>query len=183
MLVFTKGKSMRKLIAVVRHGDYVGNGDDTCPLSELGWNQIVKVRELIEQHCRSVYSSNREDVTRLTFSFSTAVRALQSATLLRSFRDGDIVITDLFITEREDIESPQKIVEMILSRLNHWGLSVAVIVAHGDMPAVLAETVRNLAKNEEGKSLPYPEKGEGFIVDVESGEVHRITPLAFQKIN
>lgn len=170
----------QKTIIIVRHGEYVGSGGSECQLSEFGKKQMAALRKIIFTYLEQIYGKSKygsPDVKRLLFSFSSSKRAIESST---SLSDGeDMIVTELFLTERSEIKEPlaSEIVNMVLSRLRHWGASVAVIVAHGDMPAVFAETVRKMAKtSEKFDQLPYTDKAQGYIVGVETGEVLKLSP-------
>ncbi len=167
---------MKTCIAIVRHGDYVGSGGYQDPLSELGWNQMQSVREVITEHLRVIYGTNRDgetNVERLSISFSSAKRALESTVALKHHED--MIVTELYLTERHEIPAPEKIVRKVLALLAYHGANVATIVAHGDMPAVFAETLIKIADGE-AKSLRSPAKGDGFLVNMATGEVILLSP-------
>lgn len=167
---------MKTCIAIVRHGDYVGGGDFQDPLSEHGRNQMRSVREVITEHFRNIYGTNRDgetNVERLAISFSSAKRALESTAILK-FRE-DMVVTELYLTERNEIDEPEKIVRKVLALLAYYGANACTIVAHGDMPAVFAETLIKIAGGEV-KSLRSPAKGNGFLVNMATGEVFMVSP-------
>ena len=167
---------MRPCIVIVRHGDYVGGGGFEDPLSEYGKNQMQSVREVIAGHFKEVYGVNRRGETNgknLTISFSSAKRALESAAILKHHED--MIVTELYLTERHEISEPEKIVHKVLSLLAYYGADAAIIVAHGDMPAVFAETLIKIAGGE-ATSLHSPAKGDGFLVAMTTGEVTPLSP-------
>lgn len=164
----------------MRHGDSNGYNNS---LSELGVSQVNALRKIIVAYLRDIYG---HDAGTLRFSFSSYKRMIESSTLLskndygEDYWDmGDMVVTELFLANRCDIGESRitQIVQMVLSRIEHWGASIAIIVAHGDMPAVFAETVRRMAKgHREFDPLPDTEEARGYIISVETGEVLKLSP-------
>ncbi len=164
-------------VAIVRHGDYVGGGGDfQDPLSEYGKKQMQNVREVIDGHLVRIYGKNVQgevNVQRLAISFSSTTRALESILAMKLHED--MIVTELYFAERYQIREPEKNVRKVLDLLAYYGAKVATIVAHGDMPAVFAETLIKIAVGEE-RSLRSPAKGHGFLVNMATGEVLMLSP-------
>jgi broad specificity phosphatase PhoE len=158
-------------IAVVRHGDVARPAEVDTPLTEHGRTEMYTIRDVITQHLLKMCGRNKSgeiNVKRLTMSFSFTRRALESAEILKY--QEDVVVTGLFIARRQDIPDPMRIVQKILGLLSFYEANVATIVAHGDMPAVLAETLIGVT----GLKVPrlyMPATGSGYLVDMGTGEL------------
>lgn len=163
---------MDKFLVIVRHGDR-DYGHDPA-LNERGIKQIQSLREVIRAFAKKAMKvAGDQSSKRVLFSFSDSARAWQSIRGL-SGRDEDIIVTNLFITERRDIQEPVKIVQKVTNLALHYGADVIVIVAHGDMPAVIAEAAHESVTGEKLDRLPSPREACGYIVNMTTGEV---TPI------
>ena len=164
------------LLIIVRHGDY-GSGYGDEPLSAFGIEQMQGLRKainsLVAEKAKKV---GQKEFSSLFFSFSQLKRAIQSAQELH--RPGCyIIITDEDYASRRYIPEPKKILEKVLGFADHCGASVVVIVAHGEMPAVIAETAREFVTQKKFReNLPFVSKGRGFVVNMGTGEV---TPIGW----
>lgn len=160
------------LLAIVRHGEYEGHGNDADPLSVRGHEQMQKIRNIMDAHALQAFKVERpHEVKRLVFSFSSTTRALESTFRLKLAGD-DVIVKDLYLAERYEIgqQGPLDIAENVLGLMDHYQAKLGFIVAHGDMPAVLAETFVKMATGQ-GWDLGSPEKGHGFLVDTDTGHV------------
>jgi len=170
---------MDKLLIIVRHG-LSSSGEDS-PLSGDGRNQVDALKNVINTITEEVYGKEAMP-RRLLFCFSRLMRATESIERLSSStRYEDTVITNLYLTERSEIREPQKIVEKVLGLINHYGASLAVIVAHGEMPSVIAEAASNLVTGEKIGELPYPGNAHGFIVNMTTGAILKINPKLLEE--
>jgi hypothetical protein len=161
---------MDKFLVIVRHGDYAGSGDD--PLSKFGIEQMQKLRKVLYDFVlEKAKAFGEERVVPIFFSFSDLKRAIESIQELR-WVGRDIIITSEGDASRSHISEPRKIIDKVLGLTNYYGADVIIIVAHGDMPAVIAETARESATGEKlSKNLDMPGKGRGYIVNLSTGEV------------
>lgn len=163
---------MKVSIAIVRHGPYNGT-TNLSHLSQEGREQIARVRDDINKHFRVICSNNQVDVRPLAISFSSTARALESTVILKG--DEDMFVMELFLPERDGISEPEKIVQKVLALLTYNGANVASIVAHGDMPAVFAETLVKMASGQ-SQRLRSPRPAEGYLVNMATGEVFTLSP-------
>lgn len=157
---------MKKFLVIVRHGSYGGN--DHSPLSEMGRKQMQSIKKTIDDFVASAFGN--EKAIRICFSFSGFPRAIQSIQELRHSGE-DIVITNLYLTEREDIRNPRKILEKVMGVADYYGAAVTVIVAHGQMPAILAETAHEVVTQKKHPELPWVGEASGYIINLGTGEV------------
>lgn len=170
---------MDKLLVIVRHGDY-GNGYGDEPLSKFGLEQMQKLRKVINAHItEKAQAFGEEMVIPIFFSFSSLSRAVQSIRELR-WAGRDIVITSEGDVNRRDIREPKKILDKVLGLANYYGASVIIIVAHGQMPAVLAETAYQLTTGKTHAELPYVGNACGYITNMSTGEV---TPIGYDSLD
>lgn len=166
---------MSKLLVIVRHGEY--SGGDSSPLSVDGRKQIEGLRKVVNDFVAKTFGE--VETTKICFSFSGFPRAIESIQGLRSCGE-DIVVTNLYMTDRSDIREPQKILEKVMGVATHYAADVIIIVAHGEMPAVVAETAHEFVTGKKlGNDLPYVGKGRGFIVNMVTGEV---TPIGYDSL-
>ena len=165
---------MVKLLVIVRHGDYSGSEND--PLSDAGIKQIRNLRKVINAFIEKKFGEKR--IARIRLSFSHQERAIQSIQEL-SFDGEDIVITNLYLTRRSEVREPRKILEKVMGIANHYGADVVVIVAHGDMPAVVVETAHEFVTGNKLSALPPVHEACGFITDMTTGEV---VPISFDSL-
>lgn len=157
-----------KILFAVRHGIEGGEGG----LSKEGYKQIHSLRQVIDNFITKAFG--KKEVTRIYFSFSTLAETFQSAQELKIYGD-DIVVTNLYLTKREEIPEPQKILGKVMRVANCYGASVIVIVAHGEMPAVIVETAYELVKRERfTNKLPNPGHACGYTISLNTGEVTHI---------
>lgn len=166
---------MDKFLVIVRHGDY--NGSDDSPLSEMGVKQMKKLKEVITTFVlEKAKEARQENVSVISFSFSNLERAIQSIQELHWFGCGDIIITEEGMANRMDIRQPRRILDKVMGLLNYYCADAIMIVAHGEMPAVLTETAYEFVTGTEYKKLPYVDKACGFITNMSTGEV---VPIRF----
>jgi len=164
----------KKFLVVVRHGR--DNGD---ALSDEGIRQVRNLRQIIWDHVAAIFGENK--VVPLYFCFSDFKRALQTAQKLSSGYCGDIVITNLYLTLRGEIRKPRAILEKVLKIADCYCAQVVVVVAHGEMPAVLAETAHEFVTGEKLlKELPPTSQACGHIVDLSTG---KITDICFDSLD
>lgn len=169
---------MDKLLIIVRHG--YSSSEGNSPLSDNGRNQINDLKKVIDTITEEIYGKEVRP-RRLLLSFSGLLRATESIEILSSSWREDIVITNLYLTERSDIREPQKIIEKVLGLIDHYGASVAVIVAHGEMPSVITETAHEMVTGEKLEELPYPRNAHGFIINMKTGAVLKINPRSLEE--
>jgi hypothetical protein len=164
---------MDKLFIIVRHGDY--GSEEDAPLSKTGRDQMGSLRKVIDVVIEEIYGKELMP-QRLLLSFSRLPRAIQSIEKLSLSQYEDVVITNLHLTKRSEIREPQKIVKKVLALINHYGAEIAIIVAHGEMPSVIAEAAHELVTGEKIGELPYPSNAHGFIVNMTTGSIFKINP-------
>ncbi|MDP2651645.1 MAG: hypothetical protein Q8O94_00730 [bacterium] len=158
-----------QLFVVIRHGI----GSDSA-LSDGGRATIRRTGDVIDALTKKALGAKK--VARILFSFSFFGRAVKSAQEL-SRDNEDVVITDLYLTERSEIDEPQRILKKVLKIADCYGAQVIVVVAHGEMPAVLSETANEFVIGEKlPEKLPSPSEACGYIVSMKTGEVTSIGP-------
>ena len=169
------GVKMGQLLVVVRHGHDSGDR-----LTDGGIEQVRNLRQIIWDHVSAVFGKDQK-IKPLYFCFSDYKRALQTAQKLSSGHGGDIIITDLYLTRRHEIHEPERIIEKVMKLADCYGSPVIIIVAHGEMPAVLAETAYwwATAKSFLGQLRPTGQAC-GHIVDMSTGE---ITDIRFDSLD
>ena len=162
---------MEQLLVIVRHGDYgIGSGDS--PLSEIGLKQMQDLERVISARViKEAEATGEKRVTRIVFSFSDLKRVFQSAQALRSLGEYIIVTGGLYLTTRDEIREPQKILEEVMGIAKYWGANVIVIVAHGQMPAVITETAHEFVTGKKLEQLPNVREACGYITMMSTGEV------------
>lgn len=165
---------MEKHLVIVRHGDY-GYGYDDEPLSKFGLEQMKKLREVINIFVEKAKVTG-EEIPSVFLSFSSLNRAFQSIREL--YWDGygyEIVVINEGYASRSDIREPQKILDRVMGIANRYNADLIVIVAHGDMPSVIAETAHEFVTGKKlGETLSHPGKACGFIVNMATGEITSI---------
>jgi hypothetical protein len=164
-------KENTQLLVAVRHGAY--GFDESSSLTQLGRVQMQKLEKVIRNTLLGMF---RGYPRRICFSFSTWPRALESALELLEAGD-DLVVTYLYLTNREEINDPQGILAKLtqVAAMPVYQAAAIIVVAHGDMPAVLAETARATVTGD-GSQLPRPSNAAGYVVNLGNGEVVAITP-------
>lgn len=168
-----------KLLIIVRHGS--ADSGEGARLTEMGGKQMDALYDVIDMVVNDIYSE-KTPPKRLLFSFSKLPRAIQSiGELAHPFRYEDIILTDLYRTERKDIREPKLIVEKVLGLSEHYEALVTVIVAHGEMPAVIAETAHEMVTGEKIKELQYPQNAHGFVVNMTTGVILEIHPKLLEE--
>ncbi len=161
---------MDRLLAIFRHGDTGTHDDD--PLSRFGTDQIQKLSRTISILILEGAEAIGEKIVPIFFSFSTLKRAVESIQMLRWSRKRDIVITSAGEANRKDIKEPHEILSRVTRLMDCYNANMAVIIAHGEMPAVIAETAHELATGQKlAENLEYPGKAHGFVVNLTTGEV------------
>ncbi|MDO8567044.1 MAG: hypothetical protein Q7R58_02740 [bacterium] len=159
-----------RLLIIVRHGEY--ESGDNSPLSETGREQMKCLRRVINAFVAKTFG--REETTRLCFSFSGSLRAVESIQKLRLY-DEDIVMNELYVTNPNDAGKPAEILEKVLGLANHYGANVVVIVAHSTMPTVIAGAAHKFVTGRGVSGLSYAVKtGHGFVVKMATGAVSPI---------
>ena len=163
-----------ELLMIVRHGD--SDSGENARLTEAGGKQMDALYGVIDTVINDIYGE-KTPPKRLLFSFSKLPRAIQSiGKLAHPFRNEDIILMDLYCTERKDIIEPQKIVEKVLGLSSYYEALVSVVVAHGEMPAVIAETAHEMVTGKKIKEFPYPQNAHGFVVNMTTGAILKIHP-------
>ena len=157
---------MKRLLVIVRHGD------GSSELSDQGRLQIRNLKKIIETRIAEVFEE--EKVRSIYFSFSFLERAFQSAKGLAF--GGDVIVTDLYLTERRGISYPERILEKVLAIADCYCAQVITIVAHGDMPSVIAETAYEYITGKQlSEQLCNVGKACGYVIDMNTGEIVFIT--------
>ncbi|MFA6519756.1 MAG: hypothetical protein WCT41_02955 [Candidatus Paceibacterota bacterium] len=161
---------MDKLLVIVRHGEY--SGGDSSPLSEDGRKQMENLRTVVNAFVTKTFGDS--ETIRVCFSFSALPRALESIRALRCTGE-DMIVTNLYMTDRDEIRKPHEILDKVLRLADHYNANVIIVVAHGEMPSVVAETAHEFVTREKiSGSLPYVGKDRGFIVNMSTGEITHI---------
>lgn len=157
---------MDRHLVIVRHGEY-GSGNRSS-LTEGGLKQMQNLKKAIDGFFEKVFGD--KPPKRICFSFSNYPRAVQSIQEL-VYDCEDIILTELFMTDRNRIYEPEKIFEKVTDIAQYYGADIVVIVAHGQMPAVLTETAHELATRKKLAELPYVGNACGYITNLNTGEV------------
>ena len=158
-----------RLFIAIRHGD----GSDSS-LSDSGRMQIRRTGKVIDALTEKSFGA--KEVERILFSFSFFGRAFKSAQEL-SRASEDVVTTDLYLTGRSEIREPLKIFHKVMDIADLYCAEVIIIVAHGDMPSVLAEVVHEFVVGKQlEEELRSPNTACGYIVSIKTGEVTPIRP-------
>lgn len=164
-----------KLLIIVRHGAASTNANN-AGITEIGCAQMDDLCDVIDTVVNDIYGE-KTPPKRLLFSFSKLPRAIQSiGKLAHPSLYEDIILTDLYLTERKDIREPKKIVEKVLGLSEYYEALVAVIVAHGEMPAVIAETAHEMVTGEKSEEFPYTQNAHGFVINMTTGATLKIHP-------
>lgn len=164
----------KRFVAVLRHG-HCDSGDLTR-LTPHGISQMESVAGVLHALLLRQYGHNGfgdPDCFQLTVGFSYQSRLLQSARILKV--EDPLILYDYGMTERDEIESPELIAIEVRGLLDKFSAQVVVVVAHGDMPPVLAEVLATSAGGTPGR-LEGVSFGCGYLVDLETGEVTTLSP-------
>jgi hypothetical protein len=162
---------MSKLLVIVRHGEY--GGGDSSALSAAGRMQMESLKCVINTFIAKTFGNAA--TKRLCFSFSGFPRAIESIQKLRTCGE-DIVLTNLYWTEREQISSPKDILDNVLGLADYYCADIITIVAHGVMPAVIAETAHEFVTGKTPENeLASVGKGQGYMVDMSTGEITAVS--------
>jgi len=156
---------MERLFVIVRHGH-----DNGQVLSDSGRKQMWSLWKVINATVTEVFAG---EVVTLFLSFSDLDRAFQSVRELRFYGE-DIIVLNLSSGVREGIKEPEKILQRVVGIADYYHAQIIIAVAHGDMPAVIAETAHKFITGETLEKLPSPDMGCGYIINLGTGEVGTI---------
>lgn len=107
---------------------------------------------------------------RLLFS-SPRNRAIQTANELSSFRE-DIVLKDYLMgTDREDFRDHDTFLGGLQGLADYYKADYVIVIGHGDMPALFAETLNKSISGNLSQSCEYPQNGCGFAVNMDDGSI------------
>ncbi len=157
------------LILITRHAHYHGDSDD-CSISEdVGKKDAYKVQEAFFKFLKDRYPSDVP--TGLAFAFSSTLRAVRTAEILqRGLGYCDMVIRSLFITDRDRVSEADldQILLDIIKTAKMYETEIVVIAAHGNMPAMFAETAHRFVTSKKIQ-LENTMTSCGYLIDM-SGE-------------
>ncbi len=151
-----------------------GEGGQQGMLSELGAREMKMLKEQIDDFIKVEYSKSPVSRLLVCFSFNTiAYRSIQ-----RIRNSGDCcLVKDWAFSDRNEIvmyEDPEMMFEDVLTENSRHSNPVIIIVAHGDMPSVLAEIAY---KKVTGKSIALDNNGSGtgFCIMSRAKKIYGLT--------
>lgn len=160
---------MKKLVLIVREGRKGSAGGRNAPLSFYGQEQMLRLKKFV---CDQI----GPEANLVVFSFSGLARAVESAQILAG-ENAAIKVYGLSVMERADLELDCWVAELkhalnlVWENIHAGEASLIVIVGHSALPAILAEAFRDTILQTKGVQLDIPERGEGYLVSLDTGAV------------
>lgn len=160
---------MKGSVLIVREGRKGSAGGRNAPLSFCGQEQMLRLKKFVCDHIGP-------EANLVVFSFSGLTRAVESAQILAG-ENATIKVYGLSIMERADLRWDFWVAELehalslVWEKIFAEEASHIVIVGHSALPAILAEAFRDKILQTKGVQLDTPERGEGYLVSLDTGAV------------
>lgn len=164
----------------IRHG-YEVTGE--IGLSDFGRMQMEYLKNHMESIMYQEYGN--VDFSRVFISCSSEQRALDSVKILHEQGEICVIMDEFYLQSRDEIfrhKDPNKMLGDMLESAFFHKADAMIVIAHGDVPVVLAEEAALYIHPDKDVSFKSIGNGEGFCIMPRASKICKICIGGFDEI-